>query len=317
MCKKVNPSYLFQRYKDNPILTAQDWPYPANSVFNAGATRINDQTLLLLRVEDLRGISHLTAARSEDGLTNWKIDTAPTLAPEPENFPEELWGIEDARIVHLPELQEYAITYTAYGRGGPLVSLAFTRDFQKFKKCGAILSPENKDAALLPRQIAGRWVLIHRPAPSARYKPAHIWLASSPDLLHWGRHRLLMETRAGGWWDSHKIGLGPQPIETPEGWLILYHGVRKTVSGALYRTGLALLDLEQPDKVIKRSQQWVLGPWENFERTGDVPNASFPCGAVVNEKSGELFLYYGAADSCLAVATAKISDLLDFLKQDG
>ncbi len=142
-----------------------------------------------------------------------------------------------------------------------------------------------------------------------------MWLSRSSDLRHWGEHQLLMEARRG-WWDSQKIGLGPPPVETSKGWLIIYHGVRETASGAIYRVGLALLDLDDPAKMIRRSQQWVFGPATDYERIGDVGGANFPCGAIVDEQKNELRLYYGAADTCVAVATAKIDDLLDFLSDD-
>lgn len=312
----LDPTGLFERFSENPILSAANWPYPANSVFNAGAVRFGDEILLLVRVEDFRGISHLTVARSRDGRTDWKVEPKPSLIPDPEHFPEEYWGIEDPRIVYLEELDQYATTYTAYSRGGPMVSVALTRDFVNFERRGAILPPEDKDAALFPRKFGGRWMMIHRPVPGGVNQPAHMWMSYSPDLIHWGQHRTLMEARRGGWWDAGKIGLSPQPIETSEGWLIIYHGVRRTAAGAIYRLGLALLDLEEPSRVMYRSQRWVFGPSEPYEQVGDIPYVTFPCGAVVEEKSGELYLYYGAADTCIGLAIAKIQDLLDFLKKD-
>ena len=145
---------LFHRHKLNPILTAADWPYPVNSVFNPGATLLADgTTLLLCRVEDRRGLSHLCAARSKNGVDDWKIDPEPTLCPDPEHFPEELWGIEDPRITYVAELKKFAIVYTAYSREGPGVALALTEDFHVFERYGEIMSPEDKDAALLPKRI--------------------------------------------------------------------------------------------------------------------------------------------------------------------
>ena len=139
---------LFRRNQSNPILTAADWPYPVHTVFNAGATRLQDgTTLLLCRVEDRRGQSHLCAARSADGVSGWTVDPQPTLHSEPESHPEELWGIEDARITFVPELEKYAIAYTAFGKGGPGVSLALTKDFVHFERCGLVMQPDDKDAA--------------------------------------------------------------------------------------------------------------------------------------------------------------------------
>ncbi|MBW1803761.1 MAG: glycosidase, partial [Deltaproteobacteria bacterium] len=275
--------FLFKRYEENPILTPTEWPYIASAVFNPGAVTYNGETLLLNRVEGFDGLSHLTVARSKNGKTNWKIDPKPTLLPDPAGYPEELWGIEDARIVKLEELNQFAITYTAYSEGGPLVSLALTEDFQKFHRQGLITVPENKDAALFPRRFNDRWVLIHRPT----MPKSNIWLSFSPDLKHWGDHSVLMKARDGGYWDANKIGLGPPPIETPEGWLLIYHAVKRTASGVIYRVGLALLDLDNPRKVIRRGGEWVLGPREEYERIGDVPSVTFPSGVVWDIKTDE------------------------------
>jgi predicted GH43/DUF377 family glycosyl hydrolase len=208
-----------------------------------------------VRCEDHRGHSHLTAARSKDGASGWEVDRSPTFSGEPLSHSEELWGVEDPRITWVPELGRYAVTYVAYGRGGPGVSLALTEDFRDFERIGMVLSPEDKDAALFPRRFGGRWALIHRPVPI--HGSADMWISYSPDLIHWGDHRVLIQTRRGGWWDARKIGLSPQPIETKEGWLLLYHGVRETAAGGLYRLGLALLDLETPTEVLLRSDEWV------------------------------------------------------------
>ncbi|MCS6804873.1 MAG: glycosidase [Acidobacteriota bacterium] len=306
---------LFHRHPNNPILTAADWPYPANSVFNAGATRLEDgTTLLLCRVEDRRGHSHLCAARSANGIDGWQIDPQPTLMPDPERYPEELWGIEDPRITYVPELGQYAIAYTSYSRGGPGVSLALTRDFRTFERHGVIMPPEDKDAALLPRRIGQYWALIHRPVTALG---AHIWISYSPDLYHWGSHKLILEARRGGWWDANKIGLSPPPIETPEGWLVLYHGVRQTASGSLYRLGLALFDLETPERCLRRSDTWIFGPEAPYERFGDVNNVVFPCGYTLGPDGDTINLYYGGADTYIALATSSIRALLDWLRRNG
>jgi predicted GH43/DUF377 family glycosyl hydrolase len=306
---------LFRRYKGNPILTIADWPYAANSVFNAGATLLpGGETLLLVRVEDRRGISHLTVARSEDGITNWHIDPEPTLLPDPQNHREEVWGIEDPRITWVDELDRYVIVYTSYSTSGPLVSLAVTRDFREFNRKGAVMPPEDKDAALFPRRFGGRWALLHRPIANYPANKANIWLSFSPDLKHWGDHSVVLEARRGAWWDANKIGLSPPPIETPEGWLIIYHGVRMTPAGCLYRLGLALLDLEDPRRAVQRGDEWVFGPDEPYERVGDVSDVVFPCGVIHDPASGNLRLYYGAADTSIAMATANVKDLLVWLR---
>lgn len=299
---------LFKRYKGNPILTPEMWPYATNAVFNPGAAKLNTETVLLVRVEDMRGFSHLTVARSEDGLTNWKIDPKPTLEADADSR-EEKWGLEDPRIVWLEEQKQFAITYVSFSEGGPVVSLAITKDFKTFARLGSLLPPEDKDACLLPRRFRGRFALIHRPIVRSE---AHMWISFSPDLKHWGDHRTLVITRAG-YWDCHRVGLACQPIETGEGWLIFYHGVRNTAAGAIYRVGVAMLDLEEPWKILRRSDEWVLGPCASYERIGDVSDVVFPTGAVVHNETDQLYLYYGAADTSVAVATAKLSDCIDFI----
>jgi beta-1,4-mannooligosaccharide phosphorylase len=208
----VETAPLLLRHPSNPILTRHDWPYRINSVFNAGATLLEDgTTLLLCRVEDRRGLSHLCAARSADGIGGWKIDPEPTLMAVPEKHPEEIWGIEDPRLTYVPELRQYAIAYTSYSRGGPGVSLALTKDFRTFERYGVVMSPDDKDAALLPHRIDGLWAMIHRPMTTLG---AHIWISYSPDLRHWGGHRIMLEARRGAWWDANKIGISCPPIET-------------------------------------------------------------------------------------------------------
>jgi predicted GH43/DUF377 family glycosyl hydrolase len=315
MLEKIGHAELLVRHPNNPILTAKDWPYPVHTVFNAGATLLKDgTTLLLCRVEDRRGHSHLCAARSANGVDNWQIDPEPTLRADPENHPEELWGIEDPRITYVEELEKYVIAYTAFSRGGPGVALALTKDFREFERYGLVMQPEDKDATLLPRRINGNFALIHRPVTDLG---AHIWISYSPDLRNWGNHKLLMQARKGAWWDANKIGLSPPLIETPEGWLMLYHGVRHTASGALYRTGAALLALDQPDHCIARGEPWLFGPETSYEREGDVPNVAFACGYTVAPDGDTLNLYYGAADTTMALAQGSIRAILSWLKQHG
>jgi predicted GH43/DUF377 family glycosyl hydrolase len=307
------PSELLRRHKLNPILTAGDWPYPAHTVFNPAATLLpNGTTLLLCRVEDRRGLSHLCAARSANGVDGWQIDSQPTLLADPDHFPEELWGIEDPRITYVPELSQYAIVYTAYTRDGPGVALAFTRDFLQFDRYGVIMPPEDKDAALLPHRIGDHWALIHRPVSAPR---AHMWISYSADLRHWGSHKLMMEARRGAWWDANKIGLSPPPIETDQGWLVIYHGVRQTAAGAIYRLGLALFDLHKPEHCLKRGDEWFFGPEEPYELKGDVGNVVFPCGYTLAPDDDTIHLYYGAADTSIALATGSVQAMLDWLEQ--
>ena len=299
---------LFVRVPANPIITPGDLPYRANAVFNPGAATVDGDTVLLMRVEDLRGISSLYVARSEDGISNWRFDEKPLLTPDPEAHPEEVWGCEDPRLTWLPEREEWAISYTAYSARGPLVSLAVTRDFREVRRLGPVMPPDDKDAALLPIRFNGRWAMIHRPAPLLG--GAHMWMSFSPDLRHWGDHTLLIEAREGAWWDVGKIGLGPPPALVEGGWLVMYHGAHTTASGPIYRVGLALLDRDDPTILLRRSEEWVMGPAAPYERVGDVSKVVFPNGWVVDEKGDRLTLYYGAADSVVAMATARLSTVL-------
>jgi len=306
---------IFRREASNPILSSGDWPYPVHAVFNAGATTLRDgTTLLLCRVEDRRGISHLSAARSANGVSGFEIDREPTLAPDPQRFPEEHFGIEDPRITYVPELGRYAVAYTAFTRDGPGVALALTEDFRTFERSGLILPPDDKDAALLPRRINGRFAIIHRPVTSTG---AHIWISYSPDLRQWSGRELVLASRRGAFWDSSKVGLSPPVIETERGWLMLYHGVRVTASGSLYRMGLALLDLERPARCLLRGEPWLLGPEAPYEREGDVPNVVFPCGYTLGSDGDTLNLYYGAADTVLALARTSLRELFAWLDEHG
>jgi predicted GH43/DUF377 family glycosyl hydrolase len=302
---------LFTRHPGNPIIQSKDIPYRASAVFNAGATIVGNETLLLLRIEDRRGISHLTVARSKDGVSAWVIDSEPTLWPSPRSHPEEIWGIEDPRITYLEEVGLWAILYTAYSNSGPLVSLATTRDFKTFDRKGAVMPPEDKDAALFPVRFGDRWAMLHRPVPAFPGTGAHIWISFSPDMYHWGEHRVLIHARKGGMWDAGKIGLSPPPIRTERGWLVLYHGVKMTAGGCIYRLGLAMLDLENPAKLTHRADEWVFAPEESYELAGDVDKVVFPCGWVV--RGDEIRLYYGGADKCIALATGSLREIVGWL----
>ena len=309
----MRSSELFQRYRGNPILRAADWPYTVNAVFNPGVARLDNETILLVRVEDRTGLSHLCVARSADGLTDWTVDAdrgvfLPDLTTDSERF-----GIEDPRITLCDE--EYMIVYTGFSSAGPLVCLASTRDFVEYERRGVLMPPEDKDAALFPQRFGDRWALIHRPVATEPRHMAHIWLSWSPDLRHWGDHTILLAAREGAWWDAHKVGLCPPPLLTQQGWLLLYHGVRVTAAGSLYRLGLALLDTDDPRHVLARSSEWIFGPHEAYERSGDVSDVVFPCGWLLDDDGDTVLMYYGAADTSVCVATASLSALLTWLER--
>jgi len=301
---------LFARHPGNPLLTAEDWPTPVNAVFNPAAAVVDGETVLVVRVEALTGISHLTVARSANGVDGWRIAAEPLLAPD-ERIESEQWGFEDARAVWVDELDRFAITCTAYGPAGPAVYLATTQDFVSIERRGIIINPEDKNAALLPERFNGRWILFHRPTTGFGVTHPHIALSRSHDLVSWSPPEVVLKPRDGAWWDSLRIGIGPPLVKTEHGWLLIYHGVKETVGGAIYRVGLALLDLEDPTRVLRRTPEWIFAPQAPYERQGDVGNAIFPCGLLHDSPTGELRLYYGAADTSICLATARLDDLLE------
>jgi len=301
---------LFTRSKHNPIITQADMPYHCNTVFNPGAARFEGEVLLLLRVEDLEGRSHLTVARSKDGATNWRIQNKPLMHPTDRKTPYEDYGIEDPRLTYLADIGKWVITYTAYSPMGAGVALATTSDFASVERLGLVLAPNNKDAAIFPRKIGGKYWMLHRPVAG---QLEHIWLTECTDLIHWGHPWMVISERGGPWWDGYRVGANGIPIETDEGWLILYHGVKQFPGGPKYRMGAALLDLEDPREMIARLPYWILGPHEPYETTGDVPNVIFSNGHVTY--GDELHVYYGAADSSVCLATGRISEILEALRE--
>ena len=299
----------FKRYSGNPILTREDVPYACNTVFNAAAVKFNNRYLLLLRIEDLSGKSHLTKAWSDDGY-NFKVEDKPWLVPSKEGEWEiyERYGLEDPRITKMGD--EYFITYTAYGPFGPRAALGKTRDFSHFERIALVTEVDNKDVVLFPEKINDTYFLIDRPGGFGG-KRGDIWIKESPDLLHWGRSRVLLSSQPG--WGAHKLGISTPPIKTEKGWLCFYHGVRKTPAGNLYRIGAFLLDLDNPKKVLGNTPHFIFGPEEYYERVGDVPNVVFPCGIIV-EDDQSIKLYYGAADTYIALAETTLPQVLELIQ---
>jgi predicted GH43/DUF377 family glycosyl hydrolase len=300
---------LIRRPAGNPILTSEDFPGHVSAVFNPAAAVVDGQTLLLVRIEHHDGISSLAVATSPDGLTNWKVDEDRGLAPLRDSH-EEHYGIEDPRITQVGD--DYYVVYTGYSSDGPLVCVAKTKDFASWERLGVALRPDDKDAALFPVRFGDRWAMLHRPGTT---RGSHIWLSFSPDLKHWGDARVVLSARKGGWWDNYKVGLGPEPMLTKDGWLTCYHGVRQTAAGLIYRAGLALLDRDDPAKVLARGDEWVLSPREPYERQGDVGQVVFPCGWLLRDDGDTIHLYYGAADTVVCVAEASLGALLGYLAQ--
>jgi predicted GH43/DUF377 family glycosyl hydrolase len=300
---------ILVRSEFNPLITPMHLPYQANAVFNAGVADLGDEVLLLVRVESSSGRSHLIAARSKDGVNGWKFEERALLHPA-QGYELEENGVEDCRITWMEDLKAWVLAYVAYSPHGPCVALAKTEDFKSVERICLAFPPVDKNPALFPKKFNGSYALLHRPSVGG----GSIWVSYSPDLIYWGRTKLVLPARGGPWWDGMRVGVCPVPIETEEGWLIIYHGVKEVAGGPVYRLGAALLDLNDPGRLIARARRWLLGPQERYERTGDAPNVVFSCGGLVRD--GELWIYYGAADCSLCLAKAKMSDVMDFVKAE-
>ena len=300
---------IFNRSEKNPIMTPIDMPFPAEAVLNPGAAEKDGQVILLLRVEDTSGYSSIHVARSANGVDGWKVETKPLLRYGDPHFRYEQWGCEDPRVTYLADEKQWYITYTAYSPAGAAVGLARTKDFIEAERIGLILSPNNKDAALFPQRFGSRWALLHRPDAGGGIE--NIWIAYSPDLVHWGEPRCVLMEGGGPAWDAVKVGAGPPPILTRHGWLLLYHGVKMYAGQMAYRVGAALLDSKKPHKVIARSKDCIFKAMALYEQAGLVANVVFPTGLLL--RGEELWMYYGAADTRVCLATAKLQDVLDTL----
>ncbi len=299
-------SHALRRHPRNPILTAADFPRPVNSVFNAGAAKFAGRYLLLNRVEDLTGSSFLWLARSDDGV-RFTPDPEPALLPahRPPFDVVEDCSIEDPRITRIGD--RYYVTYVAYSHYDCVTVIAATEDFERYERIAIAGIPENKDAVLFPEKIGGRYAKLDRPMTQTSQR-GDVWISFSPDLVYWGDPRPVMRPRPRKW-DSLKIGPGAPPIKTDKGWLEIFHGVRSTAAGYLYRLGAVLLDLAEPWRVVGRADDAILSPAAPEDFLGNVGNVVFTCGAIL-EDDGELKVYYGAADQVVALATAPIEEIL-------
>jgi beta-1,4-mannooligosaccharide/beta-1,4-mannosyl-N-acetylglucosamine phosphorylase len=297
---------LFQRSPSNPILTAEDMPYPAEAVLNPGVTEQEGEVVLLLRVEERTGRSNIHVARSKDGVSNWRIEKTPLLQHgQPGNRYED-WGCEDARVTWLGSENCWYIVYTAYSNAGAAVGLARTYDLEKVERIGLIFPPNNKDAAIFPDKFGDRWAALHRPDAGGGVE--NIWIAYSPDLIHWGEPHVVLAEGQGPAWDAVTVGTGPPPLRTRLGWLLLYHGVKMYGGNRVYRVGAALLDADRPYHVLARTPGNLFKPTETYETSGIMPNVVFPTGWV--RRGEELWIYYGAADTCIGLTIANIEEIL-------
>lgn len=305
------PAPLVRRHPANPILTAADVPYPVETVHNAGVARFNGRYLMLFRAHRANGRSILGLADSDDGF-RFVARPQPFMTPAADGvFAEyEAFGVEDARIT--PIEGRYLITYSAYSRHGVRIGLAETRDWTSVRRLSLITQADMRNVVIFPERIAGRYARLDR--PHSEISPWSIWISYSPDLVHWGDSKLVINP-VRYHWDEMKIGPGAPPIRTPRGWLNIYHGVFPTMDGAVYRLGVALHDLADPARVLGVCDRWILQPEDPWEVTGYVHNVVFICGAVA-EEDGTLKLYWGGADKVMCAGTAVIDELVDLCLTD-
>lgn len=289
----------------NPIIPRDLLP-KSNSIFNSAVVAFEDGFAGVFRVDDTRREMRIHAGFSKDGV-HWDIDEKPIEFIGDIEQVSEFDYAYDPRVVWIED--RYYVTW-CNGFHGPTIGIAYTYDFKAFYQMENALLPYNRNGVLFPRKVNGKFAMLSRPSDSGHTPFGDIFYSQSPDLIHWGQHRHVMEPR--GWWQSTKIGAGPVPIETSEGWLLIYHGVLTSCNGYVYHMGAALLDLEKPWKVIARTEPYILNPRHDYECVGDVPNVVFPCAALTDEATGRIAIYYGGADTVTCLAYTTVDELVRF-----
>lgn len=297
------------RYSANPIIPRDAIP-SSNSIFNSAVVPFQGGFAGVFRCDNKKRGMNLNRGFSRDGI-HWQIDNDPIewLYEDPEIGRYEYRY--DPRVVWLED--RYYITW-CNGYHGPTIGIGYTFDFENFHFIENALLPFNRNGVLFPRKINNKYVMLNRPSDNGHTPFGDIFLSQSTDLIHWGEHRFVMGVAEG--WQSTKIGAGPVPIETGEGWLMIYHGVLTSCNGFVYSFGAAILDLDKPWKVIYRARPYLLHPRENYENVGDVPNVAFPCAALVDGETGQLAIYYGGADTVTCLAFSRILELVEFIKHN-
>ncbi len=298
---------VFKRYKGNPIITAKAVPR-ANSIHNSAVVPFKDGYAGIFRVDEIDFNFTMHVGFSKDGI-KWDIDpdilklenSDPDLEVKERTYDPRLTKIDDT----------YYFTWCLDSPQGPMIGMATTKDFKTFSQKENLTLPANRNCVIFPRKINGKFAMLSRPSDRGHTPFGDMFYSTSPDLTHWGCHRFVFGTTRSSW-QSTKIGPGPAPIETDEGWLLIYHGVWTSCNGYLYYVGGALLDIEKPWKVLYRTKDYLLAPTEPYERIGDVPNVVFASSAIV--KDGNIRIYYGCADTCISIADAKIDEVIDFVK---
>lgn len=297
------------RYSQNPIIP-RNLIKRSNSIFNSAVVPFGDGFAGVFRCDDKRREMLLHAGFSKDGI-NWVIDEEPiSFQCEDEEIGQFEYGY-DPRVCFIED--RYYVTW-CNGYHGPTIGVAYTFDFKTFHQLENAFLPYNRNGVMFPRKINGKFAMLSRPSDTGHTSFGDIFYSESPDFVYWGKHRHVMAPR--GWWQSTKIGAGPIPIETEEGWLVFYHGVLTSCNGYVYSFGAALLDLDEPWKVKYRTEPYLLSPQELYECVGDVPNVVFPCAALHDKDTGRIAVYYGCADTVTGVAFTQVDELIAFIKNN-
>ena len=308
--RPAGSSEILWRYDANPLTGRRPVPGVA-AIYNSAVIPWEGGFVGVFRGDRIDGMPTLFLGRSADGIA-WDFDPEPI----PLNGDDPAVGIReyayDPRIV---PLEDRYIVMWCNGYHGPTIGLAETRDFRTFTPMENAFLPYNRNGVLFPRRIRGRYAMLSRPSDTGHTPFGDIFYSESPDLTYWGRHRHVM-SKGPVWWKGLKIGPGPIPIETPDGWLLIYHGVCNTCNGFVYRMGAALLDLEEPWRVISDGPGAFFGPEAPYEVTGMVPNVTFPCAVVrdPDPASDRIAVYYGAADTHIALAFGHLGEIVEFAK---
>lgn len=300
------------RYSENPVVPARAIA-ASTYIHNSAVIEFEGEFAGVFRIDNRSRRMQLHAGFSRDGL-HWKLDEEPIrfVCDDPE-IGRFVYGY-DPRLVRL-DGKNYVMWCNGYH--GPTIGLGYTVDFKRFYQLENALLPFNRNGVLFPRKIDGQYCLLSRPSDNGHTPFGEIYLSHSPDLIYWGKHRHVMSpVKEENGWQSTKIGAGPAPIETSEGWLLIYHGVNTTCNGFVYSAGAALLDLDEPWNVIARADPYLLTPTTLYECVGNVQNVVFPCGALVDGESGRLALYYGSADTVVSVAFGFVQEIVDFVKDN-
>lgn len=293
----------------NPVIP-RNLTSSSNSIFNSAVVPFQNKFAGVFRCDDKRRRMQIHNGESDDGI-NWRISDKPIeFRYEDAEIGEYTYGRYDPRVCWLED--RYYITWCNGYKGYPTIGLGYTYDFKDFYQLENAFLPFNRNGVLFPRRINGKYAMLSRPSDNGHTPFGDIFYSESPDLIHWGCHRLVMKPTEG--WQSTKIGAGPTPIETTEGWLMIYHGVLTSCNGFVYSFGAALLDIERPWKVIYRTAPYLMSPQTLYECVGDVPNVVFPCATLCDAPTGRIAIYYGGADTVTCLAYTQVDELIDFIK---